>query len=185
MILEHAEGFARERGFNAFSYADLSKQVGIRKASIHHHFATKADLARDMLESYTARFKDTLSALEQAHTGAERLHGVMNLYRDALRDGQSLCLCVAFSATRDSFDADVIAMLDRFHTDTQRWIAEAFEAGQADGTVRGVTDPLSEAAATLALLEGAQLLARAGKSPAPFDQATTNLRKRLNSRVQP
>ena len=33
-------------GYNGFSYADISEVVGIRKASIHHHFPSKADLVR-------------------------------------------------------------------------------------------------------------------------------------------
>ena len=30
-------------GYNGFSYADVAAVVGIRKASIHHHFPTKVD----------------------------------------------------------------------------------------------------------------------------------------------
>ena len=32
------------RGFENFSYQDLSRELGITKASIHHHFPKKADL---------------------------------------------------------------------------------------------------------------------------------------------
>lgn len=33
-----------QRGFSGFSYQDLANELGIRKASVHHHFAQKADL---------------------------------------------------------------------------------------------------------------------------------------------
>ena len=43
-LLSHAESLVRERGFDAFSYADLAKGADITKASVHHHFPTKAAL---------------------------------------------------------------------------------------------------------------------------------------------
>ena len=49
-LLESAERTARQRGYDGFSYADLADDVGIRKASIHHHFPTKATLALALIE---------------------------------------------------------------------------------------------------------------------------------------
>lgn len=43
-LLECADTCIQENGFEGFSYADLAKTLGIRKASIHHHFPTKNDL---------------------------------------------------------------------------------------------------------------------------------------------
>ena len=40
------------RGYNAVSYADLAKRLGIRTASIHYHFPAKADLAEAVLQRY-------------------------------------------------------------------------------------------------------------------------------------
>jgi hypothetical protein len=48
-FLDSANRLARTRGFDAFSYADLSKDIGLRKVSIHYHFPTKADLALDLI----------------------------------------------------------------------------------------------------------------------------------------
>ena len=45
------------------SYADLAEVVGIRKASIHHHFPTKTDLAIALLRSYEERYGAALEAI--------------------------------------------------------------------------------------------------------------------------
>ena len=45
----------RSRGYAAFSYADLEKMVGIRKASIHHYFPKKEDLGVEIVETYINR----------------------------------------------------------------------------------------------------------------------------------
>lgn len=179
-LLDVAEATARARGFDGFSYADLAQQVGIRKASIHHHFPTKALLARALLDRYTGQITTACALIDHQHpTGAARLSALLGLYRDALQDGQSLCLCVAFSASRDSLPADVIAQLATFRRRLTDWIATAFTLARQDGTVPHITDPASEAAALLALLEGAQLSARASQSAAPFLRATDQFAQRL------
>lgn len=43
-ILQCATELIQTHGFNGFSYKDISEQVGISKASIHHHFASKEEL---------------------------------------------------------------------------------------------------------------------------------------------
>ncbi|MDP2026901.1 TetR/AcrR family transcriptional regulator [Sulfuriferula sp.] len=40
----------QRRGFNDFSYADIANEVGIRKASLHHHFPTKTDLGLALID---------------------------------------------------------------------------------------------------------------------------------------
>ena len=51
-ILQCARSLIIAGGYNGFSYADIAEVVGIRKASIHHHFPTKADLVRILAARY-------------------------------------------------------------------------------------------------------------------------------------
>ena len=46
-IIELATELVQSKGFDSFSYNDLSEDLGIRKASIHHHFAKKAETTRE------------------------------------------------------------------------------------------------------------------------------------------
>lgn len=48
-ILDTAQDLIRHRGYSAFSYADIADRVGIRKASIHYHFAAKEDLVLSLI----------------------------------------------------------------------------------------------------------------------------------------
>jgi len=176
-ILDVAENLARRRGFDAFSYADLSKQVGISKASIHHHFPTKADLAFGLIKRYREDFFINLGRIKskQATAGAQ-LNAYLNLYKAALCGGEKVCLCVMFSTGRDSFNDNVLAQLKQFHEDSIIWLAELFTTGRADGTLPNCSDPKKQAIGCLATVEGAQLLARAAKDPELFDFATERLK---------
>lgn len=179
-LLDCAERAARARGYDGFSYADLASEIGIRKASIHHHFPTKADLALDLMRRYRERFFQTLEEIARVTPrGADRIRGFLDVYRQALDGGASACLCVMFSAGREALSDPVLADLNRFHTDALAWLSAAFARARADGSIEGLADPAAEAAACLALVEGAQLMARAATDVGLFDAATARLAARL------
>lgn len=175
-LLNTAEKLARSRGFDAFSYADLSKVVGISKPSIHHHFPTKADLALGLITRYRKSFFADLGKIKSGSaTAKDQLHAYLALYRKALCNGEQVCLCVAFSAGRDSFDHAVLAELNRFNTDSVTWLRDLFHRGNSDGTLLNFADADASAHMILALAEGAQLVARAAQDPKLFDKAVAGM----------
>ncbi len=178
-LLDVAEHAARARGFDGFSYADLAEAVGIRKASIHYHFPTKAALSAALMERYHAALEDECIGIEAKYeTGCERLQALIRLYRDALNDGKTLCLCVSLISSRESLSDEVIEKIRAFRAMMVNRIEAIFELGQQDKTIEGVTDPASEARAALALLEGSQLTARAEENIKTFDDAVGILKSR-------
>ncbi len=180
-LLNSAEQVARQRGYDGFSYADLARDVGIRKASIHYHFPKKADLALALLERYAATFAARLQDIDSSLlTAADRLRAYQKLYREALANGTQLCLCVAFSAGRDSLSEPVLDRLNRFHSDSVTWLTRVLNEAAEAGTNSGLIDAKADAQATLALMEGAQLVARAANSIALFDAATASFLARLS-----
>lgn len=179
-ILEAAEGLVRKRGFDAFSYADLEQAVGIRKASIHHHFPSKSDLAVALINRYTDKMRHKLNEIASSgHSAGEQLNAYVDLYRSALTGGSTLCLCVALSAGTEQLTHPVLSVLEAYHEDSRDWLAALFSRGAQDGTIAHVADPIREASACLALVEGAQLQSRASKTLAPFELATAQLRARV------
>ncbi|MEM6554955.1 MAG: TetR/AcrR family transcriptional regulator [Pseudomonadota bacterium] len=179
-LLDSAERAVRQRGFDGFSYADLSKEIGIRKASIHYHFATKADLGLALIERYAEQFFEALADIRNSDgSAAEQLRSYIQIYRDALAEGEQVCLCVALSAGRDSLSTEVLDQLNRFHAESIAWLTEVFERAAQDGSVSGCALPIEDATAALALVEGAQLLARARKDVSLFNQAVAALIARL------
>lgn len=180
-LLNSAETAARQRGYDGFSYADLARDVGIRKASIHYHFPTKTNLVLELTDRYAAQFTDALSSIDAAKTtAASRLQAYHAIYRGALAGGTQLCLCVVLSAGRDSLTDPVLNRLSQFHHDSIAWLHGAYSMAAKDGSVSNLADPKAEAHAALALMEGAQLLSRAAKNITPFDQATAVFLSRLS-----
>ena len=179
-LLDSAERAARAKGIDGFSYADLAEDVGIRKASIHYHFPTKADLSVAMMRRYADTFLTVCKGIEATNaTGAARLSALIDQYRDAIGNGRSLCLCVSLSGTRDSLPSETIDAIRSFRARMTDWLRDSFALGRHDGSIRNVADFREEAAACLSLLEGAQLAARAEENAAAFDDALASMKRRL------
>ncbi len=179
-LLTCAENVARRRGFDGFSYADLANEVGIRKASIHYHFPAKADLAVALIKRYSSTFSDALAVIDEtSDIASDRLAAYVQIYRRALGGGAKLCLCVAFSISRDSLSDDALDELDSFHSISINWLQQTFEQATNDNSVSNLGDPEDEATALLALVEGAQLVARSACRVADFDKAMGLFSSRL------
>ena len=86
------------RGYNGFSYADIAEAVGISKASVHHHFATKAELACRVVADYRAEASAGLAALtEQLPDPAARLQAWVGFWQRCLRE-RTLPFCISLPA---------------------------------------------------------------------------------------
>ncbi len=133
-----------------------------------------------MMERYFDVFRTACADIDATHdSGGARMRALIDRYRLATNGGTSLCLCVAFSTSRESLPIDVIVQLRRFREMMLGWIGAAFATGQSDGSIANVDEPEVEAAATHALLEGAQLAARASEDLAFFDNAVRLITQRL------
>lgn len=184
VLLDQAEYAVRSRGFDGFSYADLAEAVGIRKASIHYHFPTKAALSEALIDRYHTHLVNQCAEMDAlCPTAAARLQALIALYRDALNGGKTLCLCISLIGGRESLTGDVMHKLRTFRAMMTGWIETVFALGTKDGSITGITDPRPEARATLALLEGAHLSARAEEDIDVFDEAVALLRQRCRGNL--
>ena len=180
-LLDAAESVARRRGYDGFSYADLAEAVGIRKASIHYHFPKKSDLSVALIERYTEQVAASLAEIRRRDgRGASALKAFVEMYRNALEGGRSLCLCVAMSSEPESLSAESVGALNAFNSMILNWLSDEFQIVIESGDGRELTTADGEARAALALMQGAHLLGRAAQSVVPFDQAVAPFLRRLD-----
>ncbi|SDX97606.1 TetR/AcrR family transcriptional regulator [Paenibacillus sp. CF384] len=88
-LLQLAESLIRQKGYTAFSYDDLSKHLGISKASIHYHFVKKEDLGLAVLNQIYQRLVD-FSALmrESVESVEEKFVQFCHLQSERLADNE-------------------------------------------------------------------------------------------------
>ena len=78
-IISFADHFIRDKGFNAFSFNDISKSIGIKTASIHYHFPTKTDLAIAIIKDHAAKFNALKKELEN-ESPVIKMEGFLSFY---------------------------------------------------------------------------------------------------------
>jgi TetR/AcrR family transcriptional repressor of nem operon len=174
-ILDIAEGLVQSRGFNGFSYADVSSEMGITKAALHYHFAGKAELGERLITRYTDRFDDALAAIDAAALSVpDRLVAYCDLYRATLR-GQRMCLCGMLAAEYNTLGQPMRDAIVRFFDQNQRWLTALLATGRQTGTLR-FAGPDEQAAKTIiAALEGGMLVARPFQDTAVLDAVIDRL----------
>lgn len=170
-ILDIAQELVRQRGYSAFSYADISEQIGIRKASIHYHFASKDELVKALVKRYREAFgRKRQAILQTADSPEQQLLQFASLYGDGLQHGQ-ICLCGMLSADFAVLPEPVLDEVKLFFAENESWLAEVFNRACATGLLHCQSSLEDEARRFLATLQGAQLIARVSdNSSAAFDQ---------------
>jgi TetR/AcrR family transcriptional repressor of nem operon len=128
-ILDVAETLIQRQGYNGFSYEDIAQAVGIRKPSVHHHFATKADLTTVVAQRYVERFTHSLESLERTQAKPhDRLVAYAQVFQEHYQD-KRLCLCGMLGAESETLPASVRAQLQAFYELNLRWLASTLVQG--------------------------------------------------------
>jgi TetR/AcrR family transcriptional regulator, transcriptional repressor for nem operon len=159
-ILDAAERLVQVRGFHSFSYADVARELGITKAALHYHFASKAELGDALIERYAARFLDALAKVDSDRGEApEKLRAYARLYADVFRDDR-MCLCGMLAADYATLPEPMRARVVRFFDDNEGWLAGVLEEGRTAGSVRFRGSARAVARTLIGGLEGAMLVSR-------------------------
>jgi TetR/AcrR family transcriptional regulator, transcriptional repressor for nem operon len=180
MILNAAELLVQTRGYNGCSYADVAFELGITKAALHYHFASKGDLGLALLTRYTDRFMEALNAADTRAGSdvAAKLHTYGRLYLDVLLGGR-MCLCGMLAAEYQTLPEPMQTALIQFFDQNERWLTAVLEQGRTDGSLRFDGPPEHVAQIIVSDLEGAMLIARVHHDPKRFTSAFDRLLETL------
>ena len=172
-ILVAARDSMQANGFSGLNFRDLAADVGIRAASIYHHFPSKADLAAAVAKRYwedaVARLDDVLTT---ASNSADALHRYPDVFRQSLERQNRLCLGSFMSAEYDGLPAAVMSEVHTFAEVNVAWLAKRLvEVG-----IVGSAESDDRARAIFAAVSGAQLMARSRSDIELFDTLIASYR---------
>jgi len=174
-ILDVAEQLAQTRGYNGFSYADIAAELGVTKASLHYHFASKAELGRALIVRYQAVFGAALHTIDkQAAKPLEKLQRYVRLYDSVMRNDR-MCLCGMLAAEYATLPAPMQEELKLFFEMNERWLTVALLDGRRSGSFSFKESANERARVFLGALEGAMLIARSYGDPRRFQAAAKSM----------
>jgi TetR/AcrR family transcriptional repressor of nem operon len=165
-ILAAATRMAQAHGYTGLNIRDLAQDVGIKAASIYHHFASKADLAAAVARRY---YEDAAAALEELSAASGdplvSLRRYPETFRRSLECDNRMCLSSFMAAEYDDLPEAVKKEVQAFADVNVAWLRRSLEAS---GVVTG-EGSRERACAIYAAVAGAQLMARGRADIALFD----------------
>jgi TetR/AcrR family transcriptional repressor of nem operon len=180
-IVDEARNLIMARGYNGFSYADIADAIGIRKASIHHHFPGKSDLAQAVVEHSRLLIRAQVDQLAAAEPDArEQLSAYSGYWERCILDNSApFCVAAMLAAELPSLPEDLAGAVRMHFAELTGWLSQLLALGVRQGSVSLVQSPADEADAFLSAIYGAMLSARAFGDPARFAAITGTLLSRM------
>jgi TetR/AcrR family transcriptional regulator, transcriptional repressor for nem operon len=167
-VMAAAKATVQAHGYNALSFRELAKEVGIKSASVHYHFPTKGDLGAALASRYTADGKAYLDdLLATSHDATWCMDRYIEIFRAALANGNRMCLCGILSAELDNLPAEVRTEVDKFADMNVDWIRRVLARARPDARKQVLKE---HATAIFAAIEGAQLVARGYQDITVYDR---------------
>lgn len=176
-ILQAAERRVRCVGFSEMSFRDLASDVGIKSASVHYHFPTKADLGEALVARYAERFKAELEMIDTDNLRTA-LDAYVALYSRALVLNESICLCAIMGAEAIGLPDNVNARTTAFFEMNLVWLAAMMRA-HGDSHAEGNANLI------LAALEGGMIVASASKNRTIFEEVAKNTLRTVMQSLHP
>lgn len=159
-ILDVAEDLVQRVGVNAMSYQHISDAVGIRKASIHHHFPRKEDLVDALLARCELSYGENYARIVDGEGSApEKLERLADVFLQGLVS-KKLCLIGSISTDKNTLRDQSCRMLEKSIGSTVAIFARVFTQGQEEDSLEFSTTEEEAAYGYLSFLIGAQIVAR-------------------------
>jgi TetR/AcrR family transcriptional repressor of nem operon len=165
-LLAAAKRAAQAHGYAGLNFRVLAAEVGIKAASVHFHFPSKADLGVAVARRYWEDTSQLLAQMEaETPDPVRRLQRFPEVFRVSLENGNRLCLGSFMSAEFDDLPEAVKSEVQVFADVNVAWLRSALVAAgiappeQADARARAI----------FAAVAGAQLMARSRSDITLFD----------------
>ncbi|MCU4180727.1 TetR/AcrR family transcriptional regulator [Bosea sp. BH3] len=183
-ILRCARSLLIQGGYNGFSYADIAKVVGIRNASIHHHFPSKAELVRTLVARYREEAEAGIAQLErQVSDPAAQLASYVGYWERCIADASApFCVCALMAGEIPALPAEIVTEVRAHFRSLSAWLTSVLERGARQGSLHFAGTAKAEAESFMACVHGAMLSARAYGDPGTFGLITRPLLERLAPR---
>ena len=163
-ILDSAEKRMRQGGFHACSFREIAGDVGVKSASVHYHFETKAHLGAALVARYEARVLALIGNPDDERNLVAKLEAMRLAFRGGLTRGDGMCLCGVLATESRGLPLAVWTATRHYFESCNIWLSRAFACG-------GVAAPERRALQATALLQGAMLQAVALADVTAFDEA--------------
>ncbi len=161
-IINLAESLLQDKGFNGFSYANISAELGVKNAAIHYHFPSKEDLGIAVIHRYRERFKLWINnSRVKDLSPVDKLNWFFSIYSNFRADNGKVCLVGSLEAEFNSIPEGLRKEVEALHREMLTWLESTLSEGKEAGVFQFNGTPASKAALIYSSVQGALQMARA------------------------
>jgi TetR/AcrR family transcriptional repressor of nem operon len=175
-LIDAARHLIQTRGYNGFSYADVAEQVQVRKASIHHHFPSKSDLAMAVVEESRALIVgQTRTLAGGAFDPEEQIAMYTGYWEKCIADATApFCVAGMLAAELTTLPTELADLVRAHFRDLSNWLEIVLTKGAQLGLFDIQSSARVEAESFMSTVYGAMLTARAYGDPRVFAEIVGN-----------
>ncbi|MCZ6561027.1 MAG: TetR family transcriptional regulator [Gammaproteobacteria bacterium] len=178
-ILKRATMLFQGRGYNGFSFKDISVPMGIKNAAIHYHFATKSDLCTAVIERYSELLKsETGDFMKHGGSARHQLEAYLAFVRHEILDARCMCPLTNVAVAMDTLPDEIQAKATALSIDLLAYLTRVMEVGREQDEFQFNSTAEQKALSVKATLQGAGQLARL-MGPQVVDQVIDQIRRDL------
>ncbi|MEL7587732.1 MAG: TetR/AcrR family transcriptional regulator [Prolixibacteraceae bacterium] len=157
-IIRIGDSLIRERGYNAFSFSDISKQLNIKNASVHYHFPTKTALGLAVIREHFSRFEQ-LKERTVNKSPLEKFNAFLDIY-SAAKSENRVCIVGSLAAELFTVEPEIQNELRQLADNILKWITEVLCDGKRGGLFHFSIDERTKALMIITNMLAAVQLAR-------------------------
>jgi len=159
-IIDLAVELVKSRGFDSFSYSDLSKKLGIAKASVHHHFPAKEDLGAAILENFCEKLTAFYDELNESGLNPwDKLDKYMERFAEEVENG-AICPLSSLQAEANVISEKMRDSLRELEEYEIYFVSGILEEGREKKEMKFDGSPSETAGFLVSALKGAVQYAR-------------------------
>lgn len=162
-ILELGEELILTKGYNGFSYQDISTELGIKNAAIHYYFATKENLGTSIVKTNIQRFEEMITNMEALDFDpVKKIETFIKIYIKSQRE-RKLCIVGALSTDVETLFPTTKAELTKIVDLIVQWLTQVLVIGKEKGVFHFEEEEAQRAFLILSSLVASLQLARVNK----------------------
>jgi len=175
-IITLADQLIRTKGYNAFSYKDISDPLEIKNAAIHYHFPAKTDLGIAVVDLEMARFRE-MAAKWASMPEDKQLKQLFETFNKKYKQGL-ICLMGSLSPDYETLPETLQEKVTGMSSTFLDWTAACLENGRKKALFRFDGDPYDRSLLVMSNLLASLLLSRVMGAKV-FSRMTSQLLKDL------
>jgi AcrR family transcriptional regulator len=140
-IIELGENLIRIRGYNAFSYQDISTELGIKNAAVHYYFPSKNNLGTSIVKTNIQRFEEMVENMQgRGFDELQQLETFIKIYTKSHRE-QKLCIVGSLGPDFNTLSESTKTELNKMTEMVLKWLADILASGREKAIFAFKEDP--------------------------------------------